>query len=1429
MQKIARFAMALFLFGFTGVAYAAVSDLDTDGIPDFEDPDVIMTDSQRLEAGTYQYTNLTVATGATLFIEGAPESTSTFKGVKLMAENLVVENGAAINANWAGYRSFLVSPSKPTGEGGYGHGGKGGDYGADSFGGGTYGSAWYPKELGSGRDTSNAGGGAVWIEAAQFQNDGIVSANGRGSRSSGGSILVDVDVLSGTGSFHANGTYCGNWPYGGSGGGGRVALHYSESTFSGSAEAIRGGGGGFIPCQGNRSGENGTVVLFNKLDSRLVIHSRFELEASGSPYEFAEIVVGSGGNLSSEEGVEISADQITVEDGGSFNTEGIEMLTAHRIVVDTNAQFMTGSDQTVHTEIFSVRNGGTAELGREDEFVVDTVEVTAGGVIQVTPRHVLTLNVQTLHVDETSHISADGAGYQGGEGPGYSDTNAGSSHGGLGEAAGGVAALPYGNERTPTTFGSGGVPGEYDDGARGGGAIRIDVAETLLLDGKISANAYDLNVNGASGGSVYITAHILQGTGSITAKGGNSRAPYTFKGAGGGGRVAVYYDESTFTGLVTAEEGNRYAGGAIQQWYYAQPGTVVFEDLGSSATFSPSEEPGYQNDSISSGVDPNKGVAGVDELTFKIVFTSADNNPPDTIHVKVWDNSSPETIIPLLMSTDHNAISSQHADGDYTNGEQYIATAQFPKGQYRYYFEVEKQTGEIERFPSETEELSFTTGFSSIAFFPGIQSSNLYEGNNTVWLPNRGSGGGTSAEADILKMTFTDDGESERSIVTKDEDIINTAYVLNEIYDGFSQFMDTLEADDTINAWKPIAYDWRLGYDELIQRGVLNDDETISYLTEPSDGDAPYIIAELLKLASTSDSGKVTIITHSNGGLLAKTLLARIESPDHPYHSLYGKIDSLILVAVPQLGTPKAMGAMLHGQGHPFEGFAGGIIAGFSSNIDAAWRETARNMPMAFNLLPSKTYTELMEGNSIAGVIEFDESLSGLRETLTAIDNGYVGGGIESVKDYRNGVSGTVVLDEYDEINEFLTGTEGRLQPSYRNVEYPAVLRASGILGNGGSSDTHALIDSWVPKDVNGDDEPDIKVIQIAGWGVDTMRGIRYELEEDKHHACLPNRSVCGYFPGVRAVPLFTTQGDETVVTQSAVPMSVETWYVDLEFYNSKEEQKKHGDSRNRTHANTMNATPVKEILIQAVKREPSTDVDYVADEIAGINNIRVSIHSPVDMHFYDRDGNHTGLVVGSDGVPYFENTIPGSTIMRFGESVYASLSADEVYELALDGKGNGTFTLEIDEVVNDEVVGSRMYKDIPVQSSSAGSMTVGTIEEAGPLVFDYNGDGTSDFSLSSNNGVSPHEYLTMLRAVIRSLNTKKGTINMLLAYTKPIDTFLDIGNEPFMDSISAKLVSDHIKKLLMQVDTLVRKKKITEQEAFAISNTAQNLINTVK
>src|SRR3989338_4128619 len=131
-------------------------------------------------------------------------------------------------------------------------------------------------------------------------------------------------------------------------------------------------------------------------------------------------------------------------------------------------------------------------------------------------------------------------------------------------------------------------------------------------------------------------------------------------------------------------------------------------------------------------------------------------------------------------------------------------------------------------------------------------------------------------------------------------------------------------------------YDWRLDYETVVTNGRKLPNGHISYLISPEAGRDPYIIETLKQLAATSKTGKVTIIGHSQGGLIAKALMQQIGEAE-----TIALIDKVILVATPQLGTPKAVAGLLNGTQM-------GIIGAVS---DAKVRDLGQHTPSAFSLL----------------------------------------------------------------------------------------------------------------------------------------------------------------------------------------------------------------------------------------------------------------------------------------------------------------------------------------------------------------------------------------------------------------------------------------------------------------------------------------------
>lgn len=162
-------------------------------------------------------------------------------------------------------------------------------------------------------------------------------------------------------------------------------------------------------------------------------------------------------------------------------------------------------------------------------------------------------------VEAGSRLDVRGKGWPSRTGPGRPvlGTNGGAGHGGRGGAAtsGAPGGACYGDLMAPLTPGSGGGGAT---GGVGGGVIRLVVDDTLAIGGLLDAGGNDAGLashTGGSGGSVFVTAGLVTGNGTIAADGGGTLG---LGGGGGGGRIAVAADVTSYTGTLSARGG---AGG----------------------------------------------------------------------------------------------------------------------------------------------------------------------------------------------------------------------------------------------------------------------------------------------------------------------------------------------------------------------------------------------------------------------------------------------------------------------------------------------------------------------------------------------------------------------------------------------------------------------------------------------------------------------------------------------------------------------------------------------------------------------------------------------------------------------------------------------------------------------------------------------------
>jgi pimeloyl-ACP methyl ester carboxylesterase len=557
---------------------------------------------------------------------------------------------------------------------------------------------------------------------------------------------------------------------------------------------------------------------------------------------------------------------------------------------------------------------------------------------------------------------------------------------------------------------------------------------------------------------------------------------------------------------------------------------------------------------------------------------------------------------------------------------------------------------------------------SNVLFLPGIEASRLYDtegGERKLWEPH--------SDADAMQLAMTSFGTSIRNdIYTRD--IIDNAYIpfKGNVYKSFIVQMNSLKSQNKIADWSAAPYDWRLSLDDILTHG---EDITgnISYLTAT---DTPYIEQELRRLAATSRTGRVTIIAHSNGGLVAKALMQKLGTT-----TTLALIDKVILVASPQIGTPQGIAGLLHGHetALPSTNFP------YSLSSTTA-RTLSDNMPGLYTLLPSASYFTYVDDP----VITFSTTTQPV--TLWAARYGDV-------------------IHSQERLHTFLTDPF-RFSPPANNLSDPTIL-SNTMLSDAEAK--HEILDTWVPP-------AGVQIIQIAGWGIpSTVSGIIYYQN--------------GF--GVTPTPRFTVDGDGTVVVPSALWMSTTpgtvNYWVNVQDWNDSLVNKATFGLFNISHANILELPDLEQFISDQItdSTKPLSAYTYLSTQapISTSARLRYSLHSPLTLNLYDDQGRHTGISTTTGEV---EEQIPGTYYMEFGEVKYIFTDASTTARIVMDGYAPGTFTFNVDQYEGDNLTASTTFKDIPTTENTIVSLDVQSdITTLSPMSIDKNGDGIVDTSIA--------------------------------------------------------------------------------------------------
>ncbi|MDO8576438.1 MAG: HYR domain-containing protein [bacterium] len=557
-----------------------------------------------------------------------------------------------------------------------------------------------------------------------------------------------------------------------------------------------------------------------------------------------------------------------------------------------------------------------------------------------------------------------------------------------------------------------------------------------------------------------------------------------------------------------------------------------------------------------------------------------------------------------------------------------------------------------------------TDCFSNVLFLPGIEASRLYR-PSVVGAPERQVWEPPLLGHDNMQLAMAADGTPVNSdVYTKDT--LESALGV-DLYGSFISSMQQL-ADARTITFEAFPYDWRYAADIVASNPTQRATTTIA------------LVDEIKRLAAASKTGKVTIVAHSNGGRVAKEAMLQFGADAAKY------VDKLIFVAVPQVGTPQAVAALLHGyrQGIPVS-WAPLLIS------DAESRTLAQNMPGAYGLLPTAAYFSLVN----TPVVTFSTS--------------------DLATQYGNTITSQSSLDA------FLTDA-GRTAPAANDLNSPTILR-SGILSQ--SRTMHQDIDAWTPPD-------GVELIQIAGWGVPTtVSGIDYKQFFDfrkETFVTVPN-------------PNFTIDGDGTVVVPSALWVStgagVANYWVDLSTYNRVLTKTSNGRLLDLKHSTIFSIDELQQFISDLLTNtsNPLGSYKYLSTESPFSTQVRLrfALHSPLTLDLFDDQGRHTGISTTTNEV---EENIPGTYYVQFGDVKYIFADSGTPQHIIMSGYDTGTFTLEVGEFLGNNETVSTTFADVPVTPQTQVTFTVTSgLASASNLSVDENGDGTVDSTYASSTG----------------------------------------------------------------------------------------------
>ncbi len=658
------------------------------------------------------------------------------------------------------------------------------------------------------------------------------------------------------------------------------------------------------------------------------------------------------------------------------------------------------------------------------------------------------------------------------------------------------------------------------------------------------------------------------------------------------------------------------------------------------------------------------------------------------------------------------------------------------------------------------------TGLSNVMFIPGFEGSRLYKEKKVLGITTEDQLWEPNNSADVKDLYTNTSGNSlNPDIYTKD--IINEANVLlhgslgSNIYKSFTNSLTDLVEKGEMGDWTAVPYDWRMSVDDIVEKGVEDLDGRISYTDQIPEGKLPYMIDQLQKLVDSSINGKVTIVTHSNGGLVSRALINKLMKMKASGESdLIDYIDKVINVAPPAIGTPSSVAGLLHGTNQD-------LLWGFALRQEVA-REFGENLLGAYGLIPSEKY--------------FDK----IREPVILFNPL-----VDKVNNFRS-IYGDKI-DNFEKFKDFLlaNNNDNRSKPGVDDLTHPNILNK---LIFDKSEKLHGDIDDLVFPE-------NIERYQIVGWGLPTIKNIEYS---SKHQCLFTIGLKCQKIDVLTEKINFTSDGDKTVVSPSASLENGRDYYVDVNIFNKRKVIPPYRD-----HADIFEVDSVISLIQNIMKNNTELPLYTTVAKPESVDNLVYRMKSPVSIDIYDKEGRHTGLVSNSD--PDFmeiEEQIPNSLYLQIGDEKTIVVPKDGDYKIKMKGLADGIFTLEEETLLGDVPSGMVSFVDISTNSNMKAEVSRSTFGMS-DLSIDEEGDGIFE-SIIKPTDPSQSEDLHDNKKEEKSEGPHSSGSVVIAKNILPINIVSKIENLKIVDikNITKDKHQNNITKTKSEVDVKIVKKE---------------------